>query len=251
MKNRIGEINYSTEKQKMKIIEYKGYHNITIEFEDGTIVRNKEYKEFRNGKIRNPYFKAIFNIGYVGEGSYKVKINGIETKQFKVWYDMMVRCYNNKYHIKRPTYQDCTVCDEWHNFQVFCEWFDKNYYEVDNEKIHLDKDILIKGNKVYSPDTCVFVPNNINMLFTKSNARRGNLPIGVCWKKKNRKYVAQCSNGHGIQTHLGLYDTPEKAFESYKIHKEKLIKNIADNYKYRIPKKLYNALHLYQVEITD
>ena len=82
---------------------------------------------------------------------------------------MLGRCYN-EYNLKRrPTYKGCEVCDEWLNFQNFAEWFDNNYYTIDNEAVCLDKDILIKGNKTYSPEACVFVPITINSLFTKIN----------------------------------------------------------------------------------
>ena len=87
---------------------------------------------------------------------------------------MLRRCYDEKLHKKYPTYIDCKVCEEWLNFQNFAKWYYNNYYEIENEKICLDKDILHKGNKIYSPDNCVFVPNNINVLFVKSDKSRGD-----------------------------------------------------------------------------
>lgn len=113
--------------------------------------------------------------------------------------------------------------------------------------MHLDKDILIKGNKIYSPNTCIFVPQKINSLFTKRNSVRGEYPIGVTYSKKNHKFEPQVQ-GRGW---LGYYDTPEESFEVYKKNKEKRIKEIADEYKNKIPIKLYDALYDYKVEITD
>ena len=120
--------------------------------------------------------------------------------------------------------------------------------------MNLDKDILVKNNKIYSPNTCVFVPTNINTLFTKSNKSRGKYPIGVFFHKDANKYEAHCSifyNGKSKLKHLGLYNTIDDAFKVYKESKEANIKQIADEYKDKIPDKLYEAMYKYEVEITD
>jgi len=218
---------------------------------------NKCVKE--NGKYychkcstSNPMGKALFDIGYIGIGEYKsrdINDNSIY-KRYRTWYNMFNRCYSDKLHLSQPTYIDCTVCDEWHNFQVFAKWYDENYYEVDEILMHLDKDILVKGNKIYSPETCVFAPENINALFTKSNSIRGLFPIGVISSKKG-KYESHCNRGRGEPIYLGIFDTPEEAFDKYKITKENYIKQVAEEYKNKIPQKLYNALISYEVNIND
>jgi hypothetical protein len=114
----------------------------------------------------------------------------------------------------------------------------------------LDKDILFKGNKIYSPETCVFVPSDINILFTKTNAKRGDFPIGVTYNKKVGKYQSRC-NVNSKLIHIDFFNTPEEAFFAYKIFKEKLIKHIANKYKDKIPNNLYEAMLRYEVEITD
>ena len=119
----------------------------------------------------------------------------------------------------------------------------------------LDKDILVKGNKVYSPETCIFVPKTINSLFTKRQNDRGESVIGTSLTQ-NGKYRAYCSlinpkTGKSKYEHLGCYETQEKAFEVYKYYKERNIKEVADYYKDKIPQKLYDALYNYEVEITD
>jgi hypothetical protein len=193
---------------------------------------------------------TVYGTGYFGEGTYKSRQNGKRTRQYKTWLAMLERCYENKTKEKLPSYAGCYVCEEWHNFQIFSKWYDENYYEIDGQRMELDKDILVKGNKVYSPETCVFVPHRINSLFTKSNSIRGDLPIGVHWHKRDEKYVAKCQCGDK-RKHLGYHDTPEKAFNAYKIFKENYIKQIAEEYKDRIPNKLYDAMKKYIVEITD
>ena len=163
---------------------------------------------------------------------------------------MVQRCYDEKYHNKRISYKDCTVCDEWLCFQNFAQWYDNNYYEIDNEKMHLDKDILHKNNKIYSPDNCIFVPEHINTLFTERQNDRGVYPIGVHIHKKTGHFEARCSTLEG-RIYLGVYDTPTQAYKVYKHFKEKYIKKMADFYKDKIPIKLYEALYRYEVEITD
>jgi hypothetical protein len=110
----------------------------------------------------------------------------------------------------------------------------------------LDKDILIKGNKIYSPETCIFVPHTINMMFTKRNKNKDNLPTGIRLIERPKPYTARYSGFH-----IGSYYTPEEAFNAYKLYKENHFKQIADKYKNDIPERLYNALYTYSVEITD
>ena len=167
---------------------------------------------------------------------------------------MLERCYDSKFHEKRPTYVDCEVYEEWLNFQEYGQWFDDNYYEIKGERMHLDKDILVKHNKIYSPDTCIFVPQTINSLFIKCDKSRGESVIGT--SLKNGKYRVHCSlinpeTGKSKQEHLGYYDTEVKAFEVYKYYKERNIKEVADYFKGQIPQILYNALYNYEVEIDD
>ena len=80
---------------------------------------------------------------------------------------MLKRCYDPKYQEKEPTYKGCTVENHLLNFQHMCKWLEENYYEIPGETMCLDKDILCKGNKIYSRNTCIFVPERINLLFVK------------------------------------------------------------------------------------
>lgn len=252
--DRTGEIGYNKFGSLMKIIEYQNCNNMIVQFENGYKTQTK-YITFQKGEIKNPYDKIVYGVGYLGEGNYKMSKNGKQTKQYDKWHGMLRRCYDIKSSVKSPTYKDCTVCEEWHNFQNFAKWYDENYYEVEYEKMHLDKDILIKGNKIYSPNTCVFVPQNINTLFIKCDASRGYSPIGVSYKKKTNNYKVTVSQGvTNSGKHIGTFINENDAFEAYKKEKEKLIKNIADKYKNKFPQfpqKLYEAMYNYKVEITD
>ncbi len=167
---------------------------------------------------------------------------------------MLERCYDDKYQERKPTYKECEVCTEWHDFQNFSEWYNDNYYEIPNESMALDKDILFKGNKIYSPETCVFVPQNINKLFTKRDNDRGKCPIGT-YQLPDGNYGVYCNNGYGKSDYLGVYSTKEEAFRVYKQYKEKIIKEVIDLYEGIIPEphysKLKKAMYNYRVEIDD
>lgn len=214
----------------------------------------KEYYDKNKSKINEKRKKCKEENAYKTNNTTKQYKNDIvkrkKDKYYNKWLAMIKRCCDSNFKIKYPTYKECKVCEEWLEYSNFKKWHDENYYEIEDEKTHLDKDILIKGNKVYSPKTCVFVPQRINTLFTKSNKRRSNLPIGV--KKDKNAYVAQCSiGGNKNKKYLGRFETSEEAFNSYKQFKEQYIKEIADEYNGRIPQILYDAMYKYEVEITD
>lgn len=250
--NRIGEERYNNNNSLMKITDYRNSKDIDVYFPDyNWTYYHARYDNFTRGKIKCPYEPRYYNVGYLGEGEYIIKENGECTKCYRTWYHMLQRCYDIDHLYKNPTYENCFVCEEWLNFQNFADWFYDNYYEVNDELMCLDKDILYKGNLIYSPETCVFVTQKINSLFVKSDTIRGELPIGVQIDKRRNTYGAYCNNGYGERTYLGSFDTPEKAFYMYKNYKEELIKNIAEEYKSYIPIELYNALNNYKVEIND
>ena len=180
--------------------------------------------------------------------------NGKLKREYIIWRDMLKRCYDPKYQEKYPTYKGCRVEDYLLNFQHMGEWLENNYYEVPGEVMCLDKDILCKGNKIYSRETCIFVPERINKLFNKRGNDRGDCPVGVT-PKPSGNYEARCNDGYGKRIPLGTYSTEEEAFQVYKEYKEKLIKETIDSYEGKIPEphysKLKKAMYNYKVEIDD
>jgi hypothetical protein len=249
---RIGQIRKNKFGSAMVLEHYKNNRSIRVRFlEHGNLV-DSCYRSFCNGEVRNVYDKTICGVGFIGEGKYKPYENRKESKIYSVWKTMLTRCYDVRFSKRHPTYKDCTVCKDWHSFQSFGKWYDENYYEIEGQRMMLDKDILYKGNKIYSPETCVFVPDRINLLFIKNDANRGKLPIGVTLNNINRKFQVSCSNGsRNNATYLGCYNTPEEAFQVYKLYKEKLIKQVAGKHRNNIPNKLYEAMIKYEVEISD
>lgn len=211
------------------------------------LLKNAQYGNFKAGTLKCPYEPRLQGIGYVGVGKYLAYDDQSEpTKAYRVWSSILHRCYGNQKY-----YENCTVCTEWHNFQNFAKWYEENYYEVEGQQMCVDKDLLYRGNKVYSPLTCVIAPAIVNTITLNRKNGRGDLPLGVTYDKKRNKYKAQCSNKNQRSIHLGNFDTIDEAFQSYKKFKEKIIKEVADEYKDIIPLKLYNALYEYKVEIND
>lgn len=175
--------------QTYTIIEYINTKNVTVKFEDGTVVTGKELGQVKIGSIKNPNLPNIYNLGFLGQGVYIASVRGKQTGEYMTWVSMFTRCYDSKYQIKQPTYIGCTVHPEWHNFQNFAKWYEENYIE----NFHLDKDILVPGNKIYGPDTCCFVPQVINNLFIKRN-NKSELEIKLFADKFRDKITPECYN---------------------------------------------------------
>ena len=253
--DRAGEESYNKFGSKMIIKEYRGCMDIDVYFpEYNWTFKHAQYNNFKRGTIKCPYEPRYYGVGYLGEGEHKVFENGRDTDKYKIWYAMLERCYDPKFHERNPTYKGCKVEEYFLNFQHMCEWIKNNYYEVPGEIMCLDKDILNKGNKIYSRETCIFVPQRINNLFTKSDNSRGKNPIGVT-PRESGNYQVFCSNGYGKQLKLGTYSTKEEAFSVYKNYKEKVIKEVIDSYEGIIPEPHYSrlreAMYNYEVEMDD
>ena len=211
---------------------------------------NIEIRSFKNKTVRYPYHPSKYGVGYIGIGKF---IGGSYSKEniiYDYWDGILRRCYSERIKKLRNSYSDCLVDECWHNLQNFGEWFEKNYNPKYMKSWCLDKDILVKGNRIYSPETCCFVPNEINVIFTNGYIRRGEYPKGVSYKPKINKYIAQYQKD-GVVTHIGTFKTVDEAFQAYKEAKEKYIKEKADKWKDQIDPKVYEAMYNYQVEITD
>lgn len=236
---KIGEISNNKFGTPMKIVRYNKTDDMTIEFQDEhRVTVNTWYRKFIIGQIKNPYDKTKYGVGYIGVGRHKSRYDSItQNPYYTTWTYMLERCYSEKLRYKHPTYDDCYVCDEWHNFQIFADWCEINYYSThDNKRMHIDKDILVKGNKIYSPEACMIVPQRINMMFmTKTRSVDVDLPQGI------RRYRNVFMSEYNTK-YLGAYKTIEEAIEKYMVEKRIHIKEVADEYKDKIPPKVYNAL---------
>ena len=188
---------------------------------------------------------SLNGVGYQGSANVDIK-----SRSYKRWSDMIHRCYNIKFLERMPRYQDCEVCEEWLNYCNFRKWYDEHFYQIENEQMDLDKDILYKGNKVYSPATCCITPHGINTLFINGKKDRGDYPVGVWYEEDKEKFRAAMNYG-GHQIKLGTFASAEDAFARYKEYKEDFIKDIAEQYKGKIPDNVYEAMMNWKIEITD
>lgn len=241
--DRAGEILTNCEGYSFKIVEYRSCKSCDVQFENGTIIKNREYTDLLKGAVKNPYHKSVLGVGYYGVGIYKAKINDKHTDSYLSWRSMLSRCYDEKYQEKQLTYIGCTVAEEWQNFQNFAKWREENY-KSHMEKWELDKDILCKDCKTYSPETCCFVPKYINRLFSGTTVSKITPSVGVR-KDYNKFNVRVTVDGKRIS--IAGFDTEEEASKVYKTYKETEIKRVAEEWKDKIAENVYQALINYKI----
>ena len=196
---------------------------------------------------------SVCSVGILGT-KYPTRVNGVRTKEYMLWANMLRRCCSDTYQKKYPTYEGCEVSDSFKSYEYFYEWCQKQIgFGVDGNgnPFQLDKDLLIKGNKVYSESTCVFLPKEINSVLTKCTASRGKHLIGVYWSKTNKAFVARVAKNKGKQEYLGSFNTEIEAFKAYKQAKEAYLKELADEYKDILDPRAYIALQKYVVDVDD
>lgn len=153
--------------------------------------------------------KPIYGIG-INDADYRIK----GCPHYRVWAKMLTRCYSSNSHKEKPSYIGCSVSKEWHSFMSFRSWMRNQ----DWEGKHLDKDIILPGNKIYSPKTCVFVSRQINSILTKSNLARGKPPSGYGEDKdmkRGLRFSVEISM-NGARVRLGRYETAEEASAVYR-----------------------------------
>ena len=248
-KDCVGKVCKSKSSGDFKILKYKNSKNVEIQFSQTGYETTVQLTNIKSDNVKDLYSPSVYGVGVVGT-KYPISVNGRNTKEYYLWNNMLMRCYSTTYKKKRPTYECCKVSDKFKSYEYFYEWCHKQI-GFGNEGWHLDKDLLIKGNKVYSETTCVFLPQEINTLLTKREASRGEHLIGVYWHKASKAFVAMVSKPKGKQEYLGLFDTEIEAFNAYKQAKESFIKEQANKFKSQIDPRAYNALMSYEVNIDD
>lgn len=252
-KDCVGKVCKSLNSGDFKILKYNDKTNVEVQFLKTGYETTVRLVQVRKGEVKDPYSPSVYGVGITGT-KYPSKVNGVVTKEYKLWHSMLVRCYSDAYKKRQPTYEGCKVSDNFKSYEYFYEWCHKQI-GFDNDgsgnQFHLDKDLLVKGNKVYSEDSCVFLPQEINKMLTKSNALRGEHSIGVYWHKTNKAFIAQVAKGKGKQKNLGYFATEIEAFDAYKQAKESFIKEQANDFKSQIDERTYEALMNYTVEISD
>ena len=252
-KDCVGKVCKSLNSGDFKILKYNNTTNVEIRFLKTGYEMVTQLGNIRNGKVKDPYSPSVYGVGIIG-AKYPSAIVGRNTKDYALWKRMLERCYSDAYKKKHPTYEGCGVSDNFKSYEYFYEWCHNQIgFGVDGNgnPFQLDKDLLIKGNNVYSEDSCVFIPKEINSLLVKREASRGEHLIGVHWHKTRKAFRATVRKNKGKQEHLGLFKTEIEAFNAYKTAKEAFVKEQAEKWKSQIDIRAYNTLMNYQVDIDD
>ena len=245
----VGKVCKSLNSGDFKILKYNNTTNVEIQFLKTGYEMVTQLGNIRNGCVKDRYLPSVYGVGIIG-AKYPSSESSRNTKEYKLWQSMLERCYSDKYKKKYPTYEGCEVSDKFKSYEYFYEWCHKQI-GFGNEYWQLDKDLLIKGNKVYSESTCVFIPQEINKILVKRTASRGEHLIGVSWCKRDKAFKAIVNKNKGRSEYLGCFNTEIEAFNAYKIAKEVFVKEQAEKWKDKIDPRAYEALMKYEVEITD
>lgn len=241
----LGKVFHTQNWGDVEVIDYVDSSHITIKFlQSGTIRANISIGNLRKGKISDiqsrSNYKKVFGVGIGPRQHYDRLI-------YRLWTDMLARCYDTKRTEKRDqSYRQCVVCEEWLDYYNFEKWYQDN--AIDGIELFVDKDILGQGCKMYSPDTCCLVPREINNTFQCKKSQR-DLPHGVTFNKSatKRPYVAQVGRGHD-KNYCGSFATVEEAHMAYQTIKKQRICDLAYKYKSVIRNDVFQAMLNYQVK---
>lgn len=239
-KVKVGDVFYNNAGSKLMVVEVNKQADVLIAFQDDYryLVRTTA-KCVRAGSVRNPYHPLVYGVGFMGVGRHKSKGDDGKSKAHGIWRDMLKRCYGDNIVESPKSYKDVTVCDEWHNFQNFADWYTNHRFH--GMGYHLDKDLLVVGNKIYSPDACTLVPQEVNQIVTDGGARsRGNM-MGITFVGGKNKFCAKISI-KGRSKNLGYYEDPVEARNVYLKAKAEYIRDTAIEYHGKIEPSVFDRL---------
>lgn len=229
----VGQVFHTKQGGSVTVIDIVDYRNILIQHNDSykhTMV--VKLQRLNKGDIRNPYFPTLLGKGFIGTGSYSSVSHKVA---YKMWSAMLTRAYCSKTKERQITYLHVTVCHSWHNFQNFAEWlYSQDYF---NEGFQLDKDILVNGNKEYSPDCCSLVPQEINKLFINKGGSNKELSVGVYYRKGT--YSVKAGNKY-----VGNYPSLELAKEAYTTAKSVYVLSKVEEWKDRLDPKVLHRMRI-------
>lgn len=237
MSNIIGNRFTNSQGSVYEVVGFESSKKVTIKYlDDYGYEMVCTARDARLGKVKNPYHPSIYGKYFIGVGIYSSKC-----RAYGIWIGMLERCESRRPEFE--AYNDCSVHPDWYNFQIFAEW----YYQQkghDSKGFEIDKDIIIKGNRVYGPEACCFVPRDINILTQTKERQRGKYMLGV--KPSGKKYISRI-RAHGKELHLGVYTTEKEAHIAYTVKKQEIIRQKAEEHKNNISADAYTALVNYRV----
>ena len=205
-KDCVGNVYKSKSSGDFKVLKYNNARDVEIQFLKTGFETVAELGNIRNGNLKDPCLPSVYGVGIVGT-KYPISEGGVLTKEYILWSNMLQRCYNDAYKKRQPTYEGCEASGNFKSYEHFYEWC-QNQIGFNNKDWQLDKDLLIKGNKVYSENTSVFIPREINQVLVKRTASRGENLIGVYWDKKGKAFVAMVNKNKGRSEYLGGASIP-------------------------------------------
>jgi hypothetical protein len=240
----VGDEFMTNQGSKCVVVEYNGAFDVLVRFLDESgYVKSVSTGDLRRGEVSNPFFPSVFGVGYIGLDKNSLKgYKAGKSREHMFWKGMMERCYSDLSLKRSPSYAGCTVDSRWHNFQNFAAWC-QDQVGFSEQGWQLDKDLLAdrEGPKVYSPDVCVFVPQEVNTLFATGVRRGGDSLMGVSYCKDRGNYQAGCGVG-GTRVALGRFSTPELAHEAYLKAKKARVSAVLDKYKGRVDNRVSDLL---------
>lgn len=224
------------------VIEYLGNCRYLIEFQDEFKYRMPaRANRLKEGKIQNPYLRSFKNLGFIGAGSHKA--SGDSKPAYKKWQDMWARVGSDNPDLS--AYADCTISEEWQNFQTFADFYYACRYNEDEWE--LDKDILVPHNRVYGVEFCVFVPKEINLFIQFNRTKSSALPTGVREAPQPNTWTTSIKVD-GKSKHLGTFYSIESAYFAYKLAKEKEAVRIARKWESYVDPRVTESLLNFKVD---
>ena len=244
----VGQIYVNKKGSKAEVVYYQNSKKVWICFlDDAGYVKSVGAGDLKKGNFKNPFHPSVYGIGCTGILSEDVKNHPLYKKAYSCWSSAVERCYSETWHRKFPTYEKCTVCDDWLIFTNFFKWF-INQIGSEIEGIQLDKDLLIRGNKIYSPETCCLVPCILNNIVLNNESSKGRYKRGVTFDKRRGVFQASLSLKNKQKT-LGVYKDEDSAHEAYLVAKKSIIVELANDWKGRVDDKVYFALLGWDVDV--
>lgn len=239
---KVGDVFPTNKAGDCEVIRYVNRNEVLVCFYNTGQEKWCRAHNLKNGEVRDTLAPTVLGVGTVG--GLPVRDEGRLLPYYKSWYHMLSRCYDEGMQEKNQTYKGCTVTKDWLYLPNFKKWHDQYY----RKGFDLDKDILVRGNKVYSPYTCEYIPQELNKLLVFNDKSRGNCTVGVCFIELTGKYLAHVCRGTGSR-YIGSYHTEEEAFLSYKQEKELFIKEQAHHYlnKGDITQRMFDALIKFEI----
>lgn len=239
---KVGDVFISNKGHTATVVKYINNKKVTIVYPSG----HKETMQGINltkGTFRDRDLPILYGVGIIGYGG------NCDTSHadYRTWGNMLKRVYNPKVGTEAEAYKDSSVCDEWLRFNNFKKWFHEQKHEIG---FNLDKDLLHRGNKIYAPDNCIFLPQEINKFLTNRKNHRGEWPVGVCWNKSHDCWDAKLSI-ESKSVYLGLFQSPDEAFIVYKNAKENEAKRLAYKWVDKIDERAFKALSCFEVHLND